>query len=115
MRLELFSEHELSSFARSMALAQAEYVLASRGVLLSDCVEAIAAEARSDLPNLDHWSAFIDAEAAALKAAFVRPEKRGAAALGVVVGEDDFTDGALAGLIEAGLATSQRLRVAGEG
>ena len=88
-----------------MALTDAELILARRGVLLSDCVEAIAADARKELPEPGyHWTAFMDAERAALTAAFGSPQKAGDVVLGIVASEADFVDGVLPKLVAAGLA-----------
>lgn len=105
MRLELLGATELSSFRRAMALTKAEYVLASRGVLLSECVEAIAADARKELPHPIHWAAFVDAEHAALEAALGDATRAPSdVVLGVVLHENDFEDGVVPSLIAAGAA-----------
>lgn len=104
MRLEIFGGRELSSFQRSAALAQAEMVFASRGVLLSDVVEAIAADARKELPVPWHWGAYVDAEHAALQAAFGSASEAGDAVLGVVVDEADMVKNAAEALVIAGVA-----------
>lgn len=109
MRLEIFGDRRLSSYRRSTALTQAELVLASRGVLLTECVEAIAADARKELPEAHHWTAFVDAERAALTAAFGSPEQAGDVVLGLVVSADDFVDEVVPKLVSAGLATIQQL------
>lgn len=104
MRLDLFGSTELSSYRRAMALARAELILASRGVLLSDCVEAIAADARKELPVQRHWAAFVDAEQAALKAALGPGSAGNDLVLGLVVNESDFVDDVVPKLVAAGLA-----------
>lgn len=62
-------------------------------------MEAIAAEARKDLPDPGHWKALVDAEEAALSVAYGSPKKAGGVVLGIVLNEGDFVDGALAGLV----------------